>query len=482
MGKKLWLCLFLSAMCLATVFASDIFVKSDLYPQVHQTVCKQLGLQSTDISIPNDSISIAIGSSDYPVTPGDVYSIVFYTQNPNGSSYSTISQDLVVDASYNISVPYIGLINSKGMKFIEFKHLVESQMEMFYSYLNPQLTISKCGTFQIHVSGEVKCTTDVTAWRFTRLSDLCYMATDFASTRKIDILYPDQTVKTYDLLEACILGDEENNPYLEPGVKVYFREAEKTVFVSGAVKMPGLYQLKSNEKLSDLLLFAKGFSYDADRNSLLISSYKDGSYETVKLNYDENQNYELKDMDTISVTSFSESFGTITIQGAIKEGRLNYKFVKGESALQVIAFIKDSLLSTSDIDNVYVERDSLKLACSSDNDIKLQDGDVIQIPYLKQTITVSGAVNKPGTYSYEPGKNAEYYINLSGGFTADAREKTLKVLDQNGDTINSINNILPDYTVTVKRRNTNAASNITLGISLASFAITLFSSIMSNIK
>lgn len=481
MKRKIFSILVVMLLCLSNLMANDLFVKSDLYPQVNQTLCKQLGLQSTGLLIPEDSVSIAMGSFSYPVTPGDVYTITYYTPNSSGASYSMVTQNLVVNADYTISFPYLGTINADGMTFIELKQLAESQMKMFYSYLNPQITINRCGTFQVHVYGEVYSAADVTAWSFTRLSDLCYLATNYASSRKIEVLYPDKTVKTFDLLKACLLGDEENNPHLKPGMKIHFCESEKNVFVSGAVKMPGQYQLLKEENLSALMVFTRGFSYDADKTSVLISSFSNGNYETAKINFNDNPDFKLNNMDTVNVTSFSESFGTITIQGAVAEGRLNYKFVKGESALQVISSIKNSLKSTSDISNIYIERGFLKIPCSAENDVILQDGDTIQIPYLKQTVTVSGAVQKPGTYTYEPGKNAEYYINLSGGYTSDAREKTLKVLDNNGNTLNSKNNILPDYTVTVNRRNTNTANNITIGISLASFAITLVSSIMNNL-
>ena len=48
--------------------------------------------------------------------------------------------------------------------------------------------------------------------------------------------------------------------------------------------------------------------------------------------------------------------------------------------------------------------------------IPIEPGDRLIVPEIEQTVTVNGAVIRPGTYSYTPGRTFEYYIALAGGF------------------------------------------------------------------
>ena len=61
-------------------------------------------------------------------------------------------------------------------------------------------------------------------------------------------------------------------------------------------------------------------------------------------------------------------------------------------------------------------------------DIKLRDSDEIEIPTLSPTVNVAGQVNNPGLVRYIPGRDFEYYIDKTGGFSWNARKGKLRLI------------------------------------------------------
>ena len=65
---------------------------------------------------------------------------------------------------------------------------------------------------------------------------------------------------------------------------------------------------------------------------------------------------------------------------------------------------------------------------TSDNNggkFKLFALDSIFVPTLTGFVRVSGEVANPGLFPFSPGQNAEYYINLAGGFLSRSDRKKI---------------------------------------------------------
>ena len=69
---------------------------------------------------------------------------------------------------------------------------------------------------------------------------------------------------------------------------------------------------------------------------------------------------------------------------------------------------------------------------ASRQDLILEDGDILRIPRLLQTVKVTGEVLNPNSVVYVPGKTFEYYINSAGGFTQKALKRRAFVTYANG--------------------------------------------------
>ena len=77
---------------------------------------------------------------------------------------------------------------------------------------------------------------------------------------------------------------------------------------------------------------------------------------------------------------------------------------------------------------------ALKDNNSSDN-MSLRDGDRIYVPKVTNVVTVIGAVLHPHSFAAGTGKNINYYIDRSGGFSQEASRKDVVVVRTNGDAV-----------------------------------------------
>ena len=68
----------------------------------------------------------------------------------------------------------------------------------------------------------------------------------------------------------------------------------------------------------------------------------------------------------------------------------------------------------------------------SSSNIVLREGDVISIPKNTNTVTINGAVMVPNTVSYLEGKDIDYYLNQSGGYSDNAKKSKKFIVYMNG--------------------------------------------------
>ena len=120
----------------------------------------------------------------------------------------------------------------------------------------------------------------------------------------------------------------------------------------------------------------------------------------------------------------------------------------------------------------------------SSSNIVLREGDVISIPKNTNTVTINGAVMVPNTVSYSEGKDIDYYLDQSGGYSDNAKKSKKFIVYMNGEVTrvkgNGKKQIEPGCEIIVpskSKRRTNvgeilgyATSFSSLGMMIASIA------------
>lgn len=105
------------------------------------------------------------------------------------------------------------------------------------------------------------------------------------------------------------------------------------------------------------------------------------------------------------VHPFSDIFSAIVQAGG----------VKNSGSLREVQLIRNNqILSTVDFYSFFMNGEN------TFSNIKLIDGDVINIPNVKNRISISGQVNRPSTYELLPNESISDIITYASGFTSDA--------------------------------------------------------------
>ena len=460
----------LIAMVLPFAFADGLFVQS--YPQtVDYSYGSQLGLFETSTVIPTDSVLRAIGDSEYPVTPGDTFSLT-YSDGKN-----LVTSVLQADNDCNVAIPAIEVIDAYGMTFKQFKANVEETISKYYTYSSPQLTLTSCGVFSVRVTGEVAYSQNVTVWGLSRLSDLAPYVGKYASTREVEITFRDGSRRTYDLFNGLHNGSDDDNPLLSPGCTVRFIKADTIVSLDGAVEKAGIYQPLKGETLYDLIQnYGGGLLNSADAQSIMVSNYIDGSYAARYMTLSEAKSYIPANGDIVNAVYSAQKKAHVSITGAITAAEnsnslsmansIDYIFTEGETAEHLLSSVASMILSTGDVSSAYILRDGKRLAVTN----SLKAGDNIIIPFSRQTVTVTGYVNNPGTFAYVPDMTSDYYIALAGGFSATSSGR-VKVTNASGAKV-SADNVPSGATVYAKN------NNLATGIAFTATVVSLLSSVL----
>ena len=246
----------------------------------------------------------------------------------------------------------------------------------------------------------------------TKLEDLIIMAgglTEAASTVRVDVTRrlndkkcakkQKEISKTYTFsVKDGFVVEGEQGFVLEPYDQVFVRRSpgytqKINVTINGEVEFEGNYALNErNERLSDVIKQAGGLTEFA---------YLEGARLERQLTYEEYlQAKELMAM----VVSNNKVSGNDSI--VVPEVTRTYPV-----GIDLVEIMKHPHTA---IDPV------------------LHDGDVIIIPQLMTTVSVSGSVRKPNAIVYDPKMNLKGYISEAGGYAERARKSGTFILYPNG--------------------------------------------------
>lgn len=147
---------------------------------------------------------------------------------------------------------------------------------------------------------------------------------------------------------------------------------------------------------------------------------------------------------------------------------------------------QDTILS--DMGNSYpvgIDLEDAILHPGSISDIVLQEGDVINVPQINNTVKINGEVLHPNTVTFRQGKGYKYYIDQAGSYTKQARKRRAYVVYANGQVSRASHaKILPGCEIIVpsKPERTEMMQNASLWISMSSTLATVAAVIVSALR
>lgn len=421
-----------------------------------------------------DNLQLAISNRNYPVTPGDVYTLTFLLAG------ETVSNVLLVESDYKINLAIFGEIDAAGMSFAQLKPIIEQTIASGYPRSLPSVTITSVGVFQIPIMGEIPQSRYVTAWGLSRLSEVLENNLgEYSSIRDVEIISANGRSKKYDLLKALNLGILSEDPNVSPEDTIRISRARREVQVLGEVYKPGIYQLLENEGVDEVSVFTGGYTPMANLFRIKVDRYSEGKSISFTIDINQYKNdFEFYNGDIITIPTIMRSQPIVYIEGGIDTSlalepeadedstievynRVVQSINIGETLYDILYPLKDSISTFSDLEHGYVIRpgepspipvnmQKLLYEYDSSEDIVLEPFDHIAIPLRRPFVSVTGAANSPGRFPYNPPEIYSYYVNIAGGYDPE-RNTNGKVIitDENGTRRNATDPIQPGDSINV---------------------------------
>ena len=307
---------FLSKPLILLIFLAASLIRVPFSAAAEENQRQGFGLQPGIIQPQSDPKTLTkriLSATRYKLTPGDAYELIITIEE-------TTCYPLLLSDDYLLDIPFIGSVNVRGMLFSDLKKLIIQRIKARVPVQFVDFVLTSPALFDVFIYGGVKTPGIATVNPLSRVSDAILLAqglVEGASFRTIELIRNDSQ-RILDLSRFASQADFSQNPLLEPGDKIYIPQAQRIVKIGGKIKYPGLYELLSGETLRDLLSYAGGGTPDAETDNISIRRIGNGGrIKVLTINRAQSEGFELKNGDTISVSSFLENPERITVDGAL---------------------------------------------------------------------------------------------------------------------------------------------------------------------
>lgn len=352
-----------------------------------------------------------------------------------------------------IVLPQVGQINVAGLTLDAAGSLLRARAARYFSGLDNgrtrlDLSVGRLRSIEVYVVGEVE---SPGAYQVSALGTMFHALaraggpTNHGSFRSIELRRGNRVVGHFDLYDYLLTGDASTDTRLQQGDVIFVPMNTRAVAFTGAVRRPGIYELKQEESFSDLLRFTGGLLPNAASDRLQIDRILPASERTPgreRVVVDVRTNGDLKSLDTLRLheNDVVSAFvigdlrrNTVDISGELfQPGRFEWR--PGLTLGQLVQMAQGTA-PWALTDRVKVVRAvpatgrkeifSLDLSDSAAARFPIQEFDEVtvldgRLEYPAGSILVEGAVNKAGKRPFVERVTLRDAIDLAGGFSEHA--------------------------------------------------------------
>ena len=363
----------------------------------------------------------------YELGPGDELTISIWGAAEN--EYNSL-----ISREGYLKIERIGPVYLSGLTISEAKVKLKNRLSKIYSGINSSvnkvffdLSLLNTRSIIINISGNVTAPGTYTLSSLTSPLNAIYAAggpSENGSYREINIIRGGEKVHSIDLYDYFVKGQLKSFSLRDQDV-ILVPTYKNRVFLQGEFKRDGIYELKENETISDLLFYNGGISSFGVKNEIYIQTIQ-GINKSVKTVYKDNfKKYILKDGDIIEARKVSDEFTNIvTVEGAVMiPGQYELDKTKDvQMLIKKAGGLKRSALKTRaylirEVDGFQQEVKTIDLV--SENH-ELRNNDKLVIASIEElspekNITINGEINSPGLYTFFKGMTIVDLILMSGG-------------------------------------------------------------------
>lgn len=240
--------------------------------------------------------------------------------------------------------------------------------------------------YQVHVLGEVKNPGTLRVAPTMRVTDALLLTGGMkkgGSERFVELRKPGQIKgRVLDLFAYKTLGQITQNPYLEDNDTIFVPLKKRAIEIEGPVRRPGIFELKSERNLEDILDLAGGFTVGVDPKN------------------------------TVKVIRYG---GT--------EDKVVLEVLPERAAMRAFAVLDGDVIV---VPHKFLAKNEF------DYNLKQLPNDNIFYPANEDRVFVIGAVRVPGAFEFNQYYSLRQYLTLAGGTTTMAKNGKIKVVSIDG--------------------------------------------------
>lgn len=393
---------------------------------------------------PNPNIATP---TDYILGTGDELSVEIY-----GTSQA--QYQLRINRDGKASIPRIGPINLAGLSIQAAESQLKRSLGGIYSGIrgsNPsvfvEVGLTSFRTITVNLVGEVSAPGNYALPAFSNVLNALYSAggpTELASLRNIKVYRDGDLLGEVDLYDFLISGSSESNFNLKSGDFIVVQVFNKRVEVSGEVKRPGIFELRGDESVEEIISWAGDFTAQAFTKNVTLLRDKGADQLAKDLLISESFNFQDGDELVVKETDDFES-NFVQIKGAVQvEGVFEWQ---ENITLGQLLKSAGGLTPNADATSLTVFRRNEKLlstvelgskSTGLDSSFTLNRGDLVLVPDVYSTqginfVQVSGEVYDPSTVPFYEQMTVSDVITLSGGLLNAALGGKIEVIRRNQD-------------------------------------------------
>jgi polysaccharide export outer membrane protein len=368
--------------------------------------------------------------------------------------FSDYNERFTVNELGYISPKYIGRVYLKGLTLKDAKEVIRKKLGQISDASNSQsdiaLTYSRVIT--VNIVGEVFTPGSYTMPAINTAFNALVAAggpSQIGSVRNIFIKRGGKIIDSLDVYRFLMDATYDHDVFLQNNDYILVSPAKKVVKISGDVKRPNSYELKTAENLNALIGYSGGINKTAFTSNAHLYRYDKNKQIIIDINIDSLQNtktdFALFDADSLDLGKIQRGLEQkVSITGAIRVPG-DYEIKKGDKisdlltraqGLSIDAYLTRGyvLRIKTDLSRMFIPvniADIVNNINSTDN-LELQNRDIIKILSKKDftdslRIAVVGAVRKPGEYDYSLGVNLKDALLQAGGLRPGAANNKIEI-------------------------------------------------------
>jgi protein involved in polysaccharide export with SLBB domain len=208
---------------------------------------------------------------DYVIGPGDLLRIRIWGQ-------VNFTANIRVDRSGEIYLPQVGPVHVAGLPFQALDEHVRAAVARVYRNFDLTADIGQIRAVQVYVVGQAHRPGTYTISSLSTLVDALFASggpSVQGSLRHIYLKRGGKTIVDFDLYDLLVSGDKSKDAKLESGDIIFIPAAGPQVALTGSVRRPGIYELRDDTTIQQILTAAGGASTVAAGARIAIERIQD---------------------------------------------------------------------------------------------------------------------------------------------------------------------------------------------------------------